>query len=165
MTTRRSTAGSERGAAFIEFLVTFPFLLILLMGITDLGVALSTQLTLARITYEGARFAAGLPQLEKKQDGSFVSSSEVDHYRTFRQVKQRIDTLLLRAGYNISELPADYLMMRRETDSTSALAGMPYDLVQVRLNQIPFTTVFPLLRPALPHLSTDVRGVYLFPGG
>ncbi len=161
MSSQGSWLETESAVAIVEFVIIYPFLLLMLMGITDLGSALNTHLSLGRIAYEGARFAAGLPQLEKKLDGNFIKSSEADQYRTFRLVKERMDTLLTLAGYDLSDLPADYLWMRRERNSAGPLD--PYDEVEVRLDKIPFNCVFPLMHVFIPDLSTEVRGVYLFP--
>jgi Flp pilus assembly protein TadG len=49
---------SQRGAAALEFALVFPVLLLLLVGIVDFGMLMSTQSVVANAAREGARTAA-----------------------------------------------------------------------------------------------------------
>ncbi len=49
---------SQRGAAALEFALVFPVLLLLLIGIVDFGMLMSTQSVVANAAREGARTAA-----------------------------------------------------------------------------------------------------------
>ncbi len=49
---------SQRGAAALEFALIFPVLLLLLVGIVDFGMLMSTQSVVANAAREGARTAA-----------------------------------------------------------------------------------------------------------
>lgn len=51
----------DRGANIVEMAVVLPFLLLLLMGIADIGRAFYTYISLTNAAREGARFAARFP--------------------------------------------------------------------------------------------------------
>lgn len=53
---RRSVTG--RGQALVEFAVIVPFLLVLVMGLIDLGMALQAKIAITNAAREGARLAA-----------------------------------------------------------------------------------------------------------
>lgn len=151
----------ERGVAITEFLITFPFLLIMLAGVVDLGIALNRYYTINRIAYEATRFAASIPGLEPGTYGtnaaavgqSFTSPTAPGHL----QLRARVDLLLTRNGINPAQLPADYLSTER-----AAPAGATRDQVSVRIS-IPFAALFPVVGDVLPNLRTRVSGPYLFP--
>jgi Flp pilus assembly protein TadG len=51
-------ASQERGAAAVEFALVLPVLVLLLLGIVELGMAFNTQLTLTAAAREGVRVMA-----------------------------------------------------------------------------------------------------------
>lgn len=55
----------SRGAALLEFSVTLPALLIIILGILDLGSLIYEYMSVQRVAYEGARYAASLADLEE----------------------------------------------------------------------------------------------------
>ena len=55
---RRRGAGSDRGAAAVEFALLLPLLLLIVFGIVDLGRAINAQITLTQAAREGARVLA-----------------------------------------------------------------------------------------------------------
>ena len=156
----RTAALDERGTAFAEFLVTFPFLVIMLMGITDLGMALNTHLTLGRIAYEGSRFAATVALLEKPAAAgdSVDTDSEAVGKPGHQSIRQRVNDLLDRNEIDRAQLPADYLSTARIPKED---IGATADQVRVTI-RVPFQTMFPLLRGLLPSLSSEVTGPYLY---
>ena len=54
----RNPNGSSRGQALVEFAIVFPFIVIFLFGIIDLGLMLNRRITLEHAVREGARYAA-----------------------------------------------------------------------------------------------------------
>ena len=55
---RKSTWGSDRGAAAVEFALVFPVLILVLIGIIEYGAVFNTQLMLTSAAREGARTMA-----------------------------------------------------------------------------------------------------------
>ena len=55
---RRTTWGSDRGAAAVEFALVFPILILVLIGIIEYGSVFNTQLMLTSAAREGARTMA-----------------------------------------------------------------------------------------------------------
>ena len=57
---RRRRARGSRGAVALEFALTLPLLVMLLLGVTTMGVAYSNHLALTNAVREGARLGAAL---------------------------------------------------------------------------------------------------------
>ncbi len=57
----RNTDRRERGANLVEMAVVLPLLLMLLMGVADVGRAFYSYVTLTNAVREGARFASRFP--------------------------------------------------------------------------------------------------------
>lgn len=55
------TSGTERGSVLVETAILVPLLLVLVMGIVDLGRSFSAQITLRDAASEGALFATSSP--------------------------------------------------------------------------------------------------------
>jgi Flp pilus assembly protein TadG len=71
----------ERGAALVELTIVLPFMLILLMGIIELGLLFYNQQVLTNSSREGAR--SGIARLDVNGDGTFDESdifAVVDNY-------------------------------------------------------------------------------------
>lgn len=73
----------DRGAAIVETAILVPFVLLLVMGLIDLGRAYSTQITLNNAVSEGALFAAQFPD---------------DHTKTRQRVLDAAADIGLQAG-------------------------------------------------------------------
>ncbi len=151
----------ERGVAITEFLVVFPFLLIMLAGVVDLGIALNRYYIINRVAYEATRYAASIPGLE---DGTYADTASVVGASLVAplkpahlQLRARVDLLLARNGIDPAALPPDYL-----TTELATPTGLSRDQVSIRIS-IPFAALFPIVGDVLPSLSTKVSGPYLFP--
>ena len=145
---------NERGIALTEFLVAFPFLFIVLIGIVDLGTALNQYFAVNRVAYEATRFAASVPVLEiASYDTATAAAAAPGHQR----IRERVNTLLTRNGIDPADLPADFLTTAR---LPAATLGFTRDQVEVRI-QIPFDALFPLVGQVLPRLSARVSGPYI----
>jgi Flp pilus assembly protein TadG len=59
---RRSAPGRERGAVAVEAALTLPIIVVLLLGITDLGFLLRDQIAITAFARVGARTASALPR-------------------------------------------------------------------------------------------------------
>ena len=151
----------ERGIAITEFLITFPFILIMLAGVVDLGIALNRYYTINRIAYEATRYGASIPGLEAgvfDTNAAAVGPNAVlPRAPAHLQVRARVDLLLARNGINPSTLPVEYLSTEKSTP-----AGATREQVTIRIS-IPFAALFPIVGNVLPNLRTRVSGPYLFP--
>jgi len=61
---RRIKRENERGANLVEFALVIPLLLLMLVGVADLGRAFRTYIAITNAAREGARFASRLPAAE-----------------------------------------------------------------------------------------------------
>ena len=66
----------ERGAAVVEFAIVLPFLMLLLMGIIELGLLFYSQQILTNASREGAR--SGIARFDENSDGLFDESDIFD---------------------------------------------------------------------------------------
>ena len=147
---------NERGIALTEFLVAFPFLFIVLIGIVDIGTARNQYFAVNRVAYEATRFAASVPVLEiASYDTATAAAAAPGHQR----VRERVNTLLTRNGIDPANLPADFLTTARVPAATLGTT-FTRDQVEVRI-QIPFDALFPLVGQVLPRLSARVSGPYI----
>lgn len=67
---RKNLGKNEAGQAIFELSIILPLLTLMIISTVDVGRALTQYLTLTRITYEGARYAASLPGLEENDSNS-----------------------------------------------------------------------------------------------
>ena len=105
MSLRRSNVKSEQGAALLECTIILPFLVMMIAATYDLAGALNQYLTLTRIVYEGARFAATLPGLEL--NGVHTSVNQDQHHN---DIRKRVVSLLEKQGFN----PAEFSVISTE---------------------------------------------------
>lgn len=93
---------SERGVAMVETCVVLPFLFFLIFATYELGAALNEYLTLTRVVYEGSRYAATIPGLEKTDvtdPNSYYGTGKVNPiYQT--KVYDRVTDLVNRNGFD-----------------------------------------------------------------
>ena len=76
--TRRDGAGSDRGAAAVEFALLLPLLLLIVFGIVDFGRAINAQITLTQAAREGARaLALGQATYQTRADAAAIGLSGV----------------------------------------------------------------------------------------
>lgn len=95
---RKRGPRTERGAALLECTIILPFLVMMIAATYDLAGALNQYLTLTRIVYEGARFAATLPGLEL--NGVHTAVNQDQHHN---DIRKRVVNLLVKQGFNPDE--------------------------------------------------------------
>ncbi|MCC6220808.1 MAG: pilus assembly protein [Deltaproteobacteria bacterium] len=61
---KADVVASEGGAVLLEFVISAPFVTILLIGVLDIGQLLSDYLVMTQVAREGVRYASGLYGLE-----------------------------------------------------------------------------------------------------
>ena len=145
---RVPTLRDARGAAFMEFLICIPFLLILLTGILEIGQALNTYLTLSRVVYEASRYACALGNLESGGPYSDPLTLPPGH----GLIRSRVNLLLNK--YKIDPAQVTVSSQRFHT------AGEIRDQVKIKVT-LPVPTLFPV-PPKLASVSSEVTGPYLF---
>ncbi len=150
----------QRGVAFSEFIISVPFLMVMLFGIVNLGIGLNRYYTINRIAYEGVRYAASIPQLEVAQCATAAQLVGPPPLRAHSLIRDRINILLARNGISLSDLDATYLYTERVPVATLGV-GFTRDQVVVRL-EVPFNTLFPFVGQLLPMLHSQVSGPYLY---
>ena len=72
LASRTSTSRSERGAAYVEFLIAAPFLFMLSCCVYDLGRVLNQYLLLTHAVNGGVRYAMGVQNLS---EGAFIKQT------------------------------------------------------------------------------------------
>src|SRR5689334_4871566 len=90
----RKSKENEKGATMLECAIVLPFLAFMIVATYDLGGALNQYLSLTRVVYEGARYAATLPGLEV---GEYTVASGAQNQN---QVRDRVVDLLRRSGFD-----------------------------------------------------------------
>jgi len=65
----------ERGANLVEFALVLPLLLLMLVGIADLGRAFTTYIAITNAAREGARFASKLPYSESSIEDAVITEA------------------------------------------------------------------------------------------
>lgn len=147
---------NERGNAIIEFLLCFPFVLMVFMCSIDLGRALNSYFTITRIVYEGTRYAGQVAGLESGTYPDFNSTTGKPGHRL---VRARVDQLLFRYSINPGTLDPTYLETKMTLRNTSIVNDR--DRVYVSLT-IPFEPLFPICGLFLNNLTANSTGPYLF---
>jgi Flp pilus assembly protein TadG len=75
---RRRGAGSDRGAAAVEFALLLPLLVLIVFGVIDFGRAINAQITLTQAAREGARaLALGQATYQTRADAAAIGLSGV----------------------------------------------------------------------------------------
>lgn len=70
---RQRYVPADRGTALIEFLLTLPVLVILLVGLVNLGIAVAQYHNLQRAVYESANYGSSVPGISSTAGRSRVS--------------------------------------------------------------------------------------------
>ena len=77
---RASEREHERGQSLVEFSMTVPLFLLLLLGLLEFGMVFDHVLTIGYATREGARTGAALANGSKMADESLGACGDVDSY-------------------------------------------------------------------------------------
>ncbi len=122
---------NEKGATFIECAIVVPFLAFMVIATYDLGGALNQYLSLTRVVYEGARYAATLPGLEL---GEYIVVS--GNAQNQNQVRDRVVDLLRRSGFD----PSTFTLVKTSNDNNqwvSITVERPYESLFGFFNNMP----------------------------
>lgn len=125
------TCGDEKGTTFIECAIVLPFLAFMVVATYDLGGALNQYLSLTRVVYEGARYAATLPGLELGEYTVVASNAQNQNH-----VRDRVVDLLRRSGFD----PATFTVVRTKNDNNqwvSITLERPYQSMFGFFNNMP----------------------------
>ena len=136
----------ETGAQLIETALALPVILILLMGVVDIGRWLNSYYAVSRVAYESARYAASLAGLEEGEN------RYGDHAATIQgQVRVRTRDLLELYGLDPEQghLDINY--------TAASLANSVAVTVQM-----PFEPMFPLMS-FMQRVRGEANAPYLFP--
>lgn len=167
MRTLDRTRCTERGGVFIEAAFTLPLVFMLSISVAQIGMTLSQYLTLTRVAYEGARYAAGTPGLvaglstdqacdPKLKDCSIPSA--------LNKIKERVTKLLA-----VNHLPTDDVSISTYELEDSDSHGS--DGQTRRVLQVLIKVGAPLDKKILPasflpeRLTSKLSSPYLFPDG
>src|SRR5687767_1210234 len=121
MSVIRQPSNSRRGVAAVELAVVLPFLLLLLLGIWEVGRMVEVQQLLTNATREGGRQAS-------------------TGVKTVAQVKDEVAQYLKQNG--ISKVAASDVTVTNLTDSTRAEPASAVQLDRFRISvSIPFNSV------------------------
>lgn len=71
----RTHTQRERGANLVEFALVVPLLVLMLVGVADLGRAFSTYIAITNAAREGARFASKLPYSESAIEDKVIAEA------------------------------------------------------------------------------------------
>jgi Flp pilus assembly protein TadG len=72
--TGRARLDGERGAAFVEFALVMPLVMVLLLGLVSAGMAWNQKLSLTHAAREGARYGATIPRDQSFTSGTWASN-------------------------------------------------------------------------------------------
>jgi hypothetical protein len=128
----------EGGSVVTEAVVIIPVLLLLLMGMVDLGRFFLVHMNVSRVAYEGCRFGAAQPGLPTENN-----ETGVNHLKTKARITQLLQRLNLTASLNRISFSAATHSVRCELE-------------------LPFRPLFARFVP-LARARADVTAPYLFP--
>ena len=165
----REELNQEEGTAFVEFLLCLPFILSLIIAVIDIGRALALYMTIARISFEGARYFATLPGAAQQSctvgnafSACSKTGSTVDgvHLR----VRDRLAPLFERtiADVTKSSVTTELYGPNNANPIPGAVAGTAG--AQTRIVRVTITTEFEPYFPTfglLSSLSASSTGPYL----
>lgn len=127
---RRHQLKTRRGVAAIEFALTLPFMLLILMGIVELSLLQSRMYVISRAARDGCRIGSGVIE-GADADGSQIKAAAVAH------AQEVLDNANVNcgAGCDVTAMwyeQAGWMMLKVQV-------GVPYD---------PFTGLLPMI-PAI----------------
>ena len=134
------TLKKENGVATMETVIVLPLLLLLFLGISEMGYMLCKQIEISKITYEGARYAASLPGLD---------AGDLTVYKT--RVLERMSQLYSFYGMNEDESAANVEYVN--------IDGNMYIRVTLSSTYKPIT---PLLSE-FTNINSQANAPYLYP--
>lgn len=150
----------QNGTAMLETALVLPVVLILLMGVVDLGRAISQYLTISRAAYEGVRYVG---KLRGNSDSSIsratgstnptqnISYTDQDSYDNLMAGSSRIELMLKEQGIK---------QVKSNINVTKEVSGnMTFMRIQTDV-EIPFNAFFPVFR--LLKIKTSVTSSDLF---
>ena len=65
---------TQRGQSIVELAITLPVILILILGMINLGVLINAQIILTQAAWEGARAGVTLDPVESNGDGAIIGA-------------------------------------------------------------------------------------------
>lgn len=83
--------GGERGAALVEFAFLLPFLLVITVGVIDLGRAYTTWVQLANAAHEGAVYAQTHPLAQAPNGANCADPNNVTYHALTENGTKRTD--------------------------------------------------------------------------
>lgn len=131
MLTRSDSSRDEKGTAMIEFVSILPSLVMLLLGMLEVATGIEQWLLLNQIGYEGARYAASLPELEQTSGPIPDATNPQPVPQRHHRVQDRILELLVDNGFKSAEGKPT-----AESVTTALVqpsAGSDYSIVQVNV--------------------------------
>ena len=138
---QEARAFSERGSVMSEGAISLSALIILMIGVFDLGSALNQQLTVSRIAYEGARYGSSLAGLEQ-------CTASCSSLPLHGNIITRLRTLLTQSGFNPVQAQ---LVTTFNSTSREIMVSVSY----------PYRSVFPA--SFVNNTYSEVRSSHLFP--
>lgn len=157
------TRDCEKGVALIEATLAFLVLVIMLMGIVDIGRLANRYIQISRVAYEGVRYAASIATLDPYNSPNGDATSTVHN-----QIKLRMDDMI--EGYGIDKTDPNATL---RTCYTGLAADGPVNcganvangtekMVVVEVGA-PFEALFPLLG-FVDKVNASASGPYLNAG-
>jgi TadE-like protein len=122
---------SESGSALVELALVLPMLILMFMGLIDMGRWLHIHVAVSRAAYEGARYGSSLRELPP-------CTSNCDSQGGYASIAQRSSALLV--TYGIHE-PA--LIHSTRLNNPPTIPVTPNNVVRVEVS-VPFTPFFNL---------------------
>ena len=141
----------QRGAALVEFALVVPLLVLMIVGVVDLGGALNSYMVLAQIAGEGVRSAGERAGLER--GSNFVNLVDGEFYPGQYSVQFKVNSML-----RLQDLPLSGLTVRSAYYRNGG-AGNPERTVAVSISGT-YNGILPVFRN-FP-INIEKQGPYLF---
>ena len=129
----------QNGTSLLELAITLPVLLILMMGIVDLGKALNHYLRVTRATYEGLRYGAGLYANTPGCVGPECASN-TQPTDNLSEMDGRVKKILKMQGYDAALVTID------SSKATTTQSGVQrsFNIIKATV-EVPYMTLFPFI--------------------
>ena len=145
---------NSSGVAMVEFALMIPLLVLLMLGALDMGFAADRYFTLTRISYEGARYGAGISGLE---EGSYAANSE--EFPVLQEMlRRRVFNLLDANGIDTAEVSLRTALQRRADPAS----GYPDNIITVEIDNN-FEPPFSILGDLALNVAVDSPYLYKLP--